>query len=132
VNTDVLEHVEDPISLISIYNNCLKEEGVLISHWNFTPCIKCHLPKHFHLRYTFNRIIPLLGFTKEIKNERHGHFFKKIRNVKIEDLYKAYKKKKFSKMIYPLNIVGDKIKRIIVIILKKVGIYVWVRKIIKR
>ena len=131
VNTDILEHVEKPIELIAIYNKCLKKGGMLISHWNFTPCVKCHLPKHFHLRYTFYRIVPLLGFTKEIKNERHGHFFKKIRNIRIEDLNKAYKREIYSKMIYPLNVVGDKVKRIIVIILKKVGIYVWVRKIIK-
>ena len=131
VNTDILEHVEKPIELIAIYNKCLKKGGMLISHWNYTPCVKCHLPKHFHLRYTFYRIVPLLGFTKEIKNERHGHFFKKIRNIRIEDLNKAYKREIYSKMIYPLNVVGDKVKRIIVIILKKVGIYVWVRKIIK-
>jgi len=60
VNTDILEHVEKPIELIAIYNKCLKKGGMLISHWNFTPCIRCHLPKHFHLRYTFNRIVPLL------------------------------------------------------------------------
>lgn len=131
VNTDILEHVEKPIELITIYNKCLRKGGMLISHWNFTPCIRCHLPKHFHFRYTFNRIVPLLGFTKEIKNERHGHFFKKISNARMEDLDKAYKREKYSKMIYPLNVVEDKIKRIIVIILKKVGIYVWVRKIIK-
>jgi len=121
VNTDILEHIEKPIELIAFYNKCLKKGGMLISHWNFTPCIKCHLPKHFHLRYTFNIIVPLLGFTKEIKNERHGHFFKKIRNVRVEDSDKAYKREKYSKMIYPLNIVGDKIKRIIVIILKRLA-----------
>lgn len=132
VNTDILEHVEKPIELIAIYNKCLKRGGILISHWNFTPCIKCHLPKHFHFRYTFNRVVPLLGFTKEIKNDRHGHYFKKIRNVRIENLDKAYKREKYSKMIYPLNVVGDKIKRIIVIILKKLVIYKLVKRVIKR
>jgi len=132
VNTDILEHVEKPIELIAIYNKCLKKGGMIISHWNFTPCIKGHLPKHFHFRYTFNRIVPLLGFTKEIKNERHGHFFKKIRNIRIEDLDKAYKREKYSKLIYPLNIVGDKIKKIIVIILKKLAIYDLVKRVIKR
>lgn len=53
VNTDILEHVKKPIELIAIYNKCLRKGGMLISHWNFTPCIRCHLPKHFHLRYTF-------------------------------------------------------------------------------
>lgn len=131
VNTDILEHIENPIELIVIYNRCLKKGGTLISHWNFTSCIKCHLPKHYHFRYTFNGIVPLLGFSEEIINERHGHYFKKIRDVRIEDLSKAYKREKYSKLIYPLNEVVDKIKRIIVIILKKIGIFEWVRKIIK-
>jgi len=132
VNTDVLEHVENPIESIAIYNKCLKKDGILISHWNFTPCNKCHLPKHFHFRYSFNGIVPLLGFSKEITNKRHGHYFKKIRNVNVEDLNKAYKREKFSKLIYPLNEFKEKIKRIIVIILKKVGIFKWIRKLIKR
>jgi len=132
VNTDILEHVEKPIELIAIYNKCLKKGGMLISHWNFTPCIKCHLPKHFHFRYNFNRVVPLLGFTKEIKNDRHGHYFKKIRNVRIENLEKAYKREKYSKMIYPLNVVGDKIKRIIVIILKKLAMYDLVKRVIRK
>jgi len=38
VNTDILEHVEKPIELIAIYNKCIKKGGMLISHWNFTPC----------------------------------------------------------------------------------------------
>jgi len=132
VNTDILEHVEKPIELIEIYNKCLKRSGILISHWNFTPCIKCHLPKHFHFQYTFNRIVPLLGFTKEIKNDRHGHYFNKIKNVKIENIDKAYKREKYSKIIYPLNVIGDKIKKIIVIILKKLALYDLVKRVIKR
>lgn len=131
VNTDVLEHVENPIELIAIYNKCLKKGGMLISHWNFTPCNKCHLPKHFHLRYTFNRIVPLIGFSKEITNKIHGHYFKKIRNVNVEDLNKAYRKEYFSKIVFPLNEIKEKIKIIIIIILKKVGIFEWIRKLIK-
>ena len=98
VNTDILEHVEKPIELIAIYNKCIKKGGMLISHWNFTPCVRCHLPKHFHLRYTFNRIVPLLGFTGEIKNKRHGHYFKKIENITTKELGNAYRKEKISKL----------------------------------
>ena len=132
VNTDILEHVEKPIELIANYNKCLKKSGMLISHWNFTPCIKCHLPKHFHFGYTFEKIIPLLGFSREIKNDKHGHYFKKIRDVKPENLDKAFMREKYSKLIYPLNVVGDKIKRIIVIILKKLAIYDLVKRVIRR
>jgi len=131
VNTDVLEHVEDPINLILIYNNCLKENGFLISHWNFTPCIKCHLPKHFHFRYTFYKIIPLLGFSNEIKNINHGHFYKKIKNTTKKDLNNAYRKEKISKVFYSLNKTIEKIKKIIVIILKKIRMYDLAKRAIK-
>jgi 2-polyprenyl-6-hydroxyphenyl methylase/3-demethylubiquinone-9 3-methyltransferase len=132
VNTDILEHVEKPIELIAIYNKCLRKGGILISHWNFTPCIKCHLPKHFHLRYTFDRIVPLLGFTKEIKNERHGHYFLKVKNITKEDLNNAYKKEKVSKLFYPLNETIEETKRIIVIILKKLAMYDLVKRVIRK
>jgi len=113
VNTDILEHVEDPISLISIYSNCLKKRGLLISHWNFTPCVKCHLPKHFHFRYTFNRIVPLLGFSEEIINKRHGHYFLKVKNITEEDMDNAYRKEKISKLFYPLNKTIYEIKKLL-------------------
>ena len=132
VNTDILEHVEKPIELIANYNKCLKKNGMLISHWNFTPCIKCHLPKHFHFRYTFEKIIPLLGFSGEIINDRYGHYFKKIRQVKPENLEKAFMREKYSKLIYPLNVVEDKIKRIIIIILKKLAMYDLVKRVIRQ
>ena len=81
------------------------------------------MPKHYHFRYTFNGIISLLGFSEEIINEMHGHYFKKIRDVRIEDLNEAYKREKYSKLIYPLNVVIDKMKRIIVILLKKIDVF---------
>jgi len=46
-------------------------------------------------------------------------------------LDKDCKKEKYSKLTYLLNVIIDKIKRIVVIILKKVGIFKWMRKIIK-
>ncbi len=132
VNTDVLEHVEDPISLISIYNNCLKDGGHLISHWDFAPCIKCHLPKHFHFKYTFEKIIPLLDFSNELKNNRHGHFFRKQRNVSTKDLNKAYQKEKISKLLYPLNKIIEEIKKIVVIVLKKLAMYDLMKRVVRR
>ena len=131
VNTDILEHVEDPIELIAIYNKCLKKDGMLISHWNFTPCIKCHLPKHFHFRYTFNKIVPLLNFSEEIINKRHGHYFLKVKNITKEDMNNAYRKEKISKLCYPINKIVEDIKKIIIIILKEIGVYDWVKRVIK-
>lgn len=132
VNTDILEHVENPIELIVIYNKCLRKSGMLISHWNFTPCIKCHLPKHFHFRYTFDKIIPLLGFSRELKNNRHGHFFRKQRNISTKDLNKAYQKEKISIFFYPLNKTIEEIQKIIIIVLKKLRIYDLVKRVTRR
>ena len=112
VNTDVLEHVENPIQLVGTFNQLLKDNGVLIAHWNFTPCIKCHLPKHFHFQYTFgSEIVPLLGFSKEISNRFHGHYYIKKKNITPEDLKHAYFKEKLSKKLYTLNVIQEKFKK---------------------
>lgn len=113
VNTDILEHIEKPIELIAIYNKCLRRGGMLISHWNFTPCVRCHLPKHFHFRHTFNRVVPLLGFSEEIINDRHGHYFKKIENITTKELGSAYRKEKISKLFYLLNKTIEEIKKLL-------------------
>jgi 2-polyprenyl-6-hydroxyphenyl methylase/3-demethylubiquinone-9 3-methyltransferase len=114
INQDLLEHVEDPIQLTTEFNHYLKKEGILISHWNFSSCIKCHLPKHFHFKYTFKKIIPFLGFSKEIKNNNHGHYYKKINYTTKINVIKAKILEKISKTIHPLllNIVLPVYKKI--------------------
>lgn len=103
--TDVFEHIEDPISLIINFNRHLKNSGMLVAAWNFTPCIKrCHLPKHFHFRYTMHRwIIPSLGFSYVEKSKGgHGYVFKKEKEVSENLIKKAYKLAFISKAVYPL------------------------------
>lgn len=124
VNTDVLEHVEDPIDLVAKWNKLLKEEGKLISHWHFKPSIKCHLPKHFHYRYTFARwIVPSLGFSSEIQNDKHGHCFRKERETTEDDLVRANRLSLVSKVIYPLANLLSSLKASVGKVLKITGIY---------
>lgn len=132
VNNDVLEYVENPINLISTFNASLKKGGILIAYWNFSYCIKGYLPKHFHFKYTFEKIVPLLGFSKELKNNKHGHFFRKERDIITKDLNKAYQIEKISRFFYPLNKTIEKIKKIIIIILKKLGMYNLVKRVVRR
>lgn len=58
---DVLEHVPNPIQLLSLMISYVKPNGYLLIANNFSPVIKCHLPATFHLRYTFNRIAEAMG-----------------------------------------------------------------------
>ena len=78
VCTDVLEHVDNPLSLFSEMVNSVSKNGYLIIANNFTPIIKCHLPHTFHLRYTFNLFAKVMGLTKigPLKGS-HATIFKK-------------------------------------------------------
>jgi 2-polyprenyl-6-hydroxyphenyl methylase/3-demethylubiquinone-9 3-methyltransferase len=58
---DVLEHVPNPIQLLSLMISYVEPNGYLIIANNFYPVIKCHLPATFHLRYTFDRIATAMG-----------------------------------------------------------------------
>jgi len=61
VCTDVLEHVQDPLSTFAEMISCVRLKGYLIVANNFNPVIKCHLPGNFHLRYTFRIFARLMG-----------------------------------------------------------------------
>ena len=61
VCTDVLEHVFDPLRLLSAFRSAVKPGGHLVIANCFYPVIKCHLPSTFHLRYTFDLFARLLG-----------------------------------------------------------------------
>ena len=54
VSTDVLEHVHDPLSLLSNLVKSIKKGGYIYIANCFSPVILCHLPCTFHLRLTFD------------------------------------------------------------------------------
>ena len=61
IATDVLEHVPNPIEIFVRMIHCVKPNGYLLIANNFYPVIKCHLPRTFHLRYTFDIIAKNMG-----------------------------------------------------------------------
>jgi len=78
VSTDVLEHVPDPLKTFGDMILSVKDNGYLIIANNFFPRIKCHLPRTFHLRYTFNLFAKFMGLVIICPlEESHATIFKK-------------------------------------------------------
>ena len=77
ISTDVLEHVPDPLSLLSEMINQVKPNGYLIIANCFYPVIKCHLPCTFHLRYTFNIFTRFMGLQRLETLNDHIHIYQK-------------------------------------------------------
>jgi 2-polyprenyl-3-methyl-5-hydroxy-6-metoxy-1,4-benzoquinol methylase len=61
VSTDVLEHVPDPLELLSAMVTAVRPGGHLFIANCFFPVIACHLPGTFHLRYSFDNFCCALG-----------------------------------------------------------------------
>lgn len=61
VSTDVLEHVPDPLSLLSAMVDAVRPGGHLLIANCFYPVIACHLPRTFHLRFSFDAFCQALG-----------------------------------------------------------------------
>ncbi|MEM6838162.1 MAG: methyltransferase domain-containing protein [Cyanobacteria bacterium P01_C01_bin.120] len=79
VCTDVLEHVDDPIKLLSDMVSKLSTNGYLLIANHFYPSIKCHLPSTFHLRHTFKELAELMGLQYESKlHEDYIQIFQKV------------------------------------------------------
>lgn len=83
VSTDVLEHVRDPLRTLAEMIGAINDNGHLIIANNFYPVIKCHLPKTFHFRYTFNIFVILffrLKYLGPLKGSHATVFRKKVIN----------------------------------------------------
>jgi 2-polyprenyl-3-methyl-5-hydroxy-6-metoxy-1,4-benzoquinol methylase len=61
ISIDVLEHVPDPLKTFSEMIDCVHTGGYLIIANNFYPVVKCHLPRTFHLRYSFDFFSKCMG-----------------------------------------------------------------------
>ena len=64
VSTDVLEHVHEPLTLLSKLVSSVKNGGYIYVANCFSPVILCHLPCTFHLRLTFDLFCNLMGLKK--------------------------------------------------------------------
>lgn len=81
ISTDVLEHVPDPLFLLSEMINQVKPNGYLIIANCFYPVIKCHLPCTFHLRYTFNIFTRFMGLKRLETLNNHIYIYQKCKMV---------------------------------------------------
>ena len=78
LSTDVLEHVEDPLSVFSTMIGSVRTGGYLVIANCFYPVIKCHLPQNFHFRFTFNLFAKLMGLERIGQlNGSHATIYKK-------------------------------------------------------
>lgn len=82
VCTDVLEHVPDPLMDLERMVKSVKIGGNLIIANHFYPVIKCHLPKLFHFRYTFDFFIKQMGCERVGQlTGSHAIIYRKVNNV---------------------------------------------------
>ena len=102
VSTDVLEHVEDPLSIFKKMIDSVQLNGYLLIANNFYPVIKCHLPTTFHLRFTFNKFAAIMGLDVIGRcEESHATVYKKISENKI-NWHKIRVFEQLSKLSFPL------------------------------
>jgi 2-polyprenyl-3-methyl-5-hydroxy-6-metoxy-1,4-benzoquinol methylase len=87
VSTDVLEHVADPLKLLREMRDVVRPDGYLLLANNFHPVIKCHLPRHFHLRATFELFALALGLARIGRvPDTHAVIYRKLRSpVQVPD-----------------------------------------------
>lgn len=101
VTTDVLEHLDNPLDGLSNIYNALQENGTALIGHCFYPVIKCHLPKNFHYRYTFNYFASKIGFKKIkiLENSEYITIFQKKQKTTSSELQFQ---KKLSQILFSL------------------------------
>ena len=82
---DVLEHVMDPVLLAYEISGTVCKGGFLIFANCFYPVIECHLPRTFHLRFTFRYVMRALGlrYIGNIPGAEHIQVFQKIEGLSL-------------------------------------------------
>jgi 2-polyprenyl-6-hydroxyphenyl methylase/3-demethylubiquinone-9 3-methyltransferase len=103
VSLDVLEHVPDPLNLLSEMVRSVKPGGYLIIANHFFPSIKCHLPSTFHLRYSFDRFAAMMGLRSLGRCEgSHATIYQKLQDQEINwQVIRA--RETLSKQLFPLR-----------------------------
>ncbi|WP_150466452.1 class I SAM-dependent methyltransferase [Francisella sp. SYW-9] len=102
VSTDVLEHVPDPLKDFASMIKSVKQDGYLIIANCFYPVIKCHLPRTFHFRYTFNQFAKMMGLeVVGLLEGSHATIYKKVEEKKTNWL-KIRLFEKLSKIVFPI------------------------------
>jgi len=78
LSTYVLEHIADPLAEFSAMSDSVRAGGYLVIANCFYPVIKCHLPRNFHFRFTFDLFAKLMGLERIGQlNGSHATIYKK-------------------------------------------------------
>lgn len=102
ISTDVLEHVPDPLEDLSAMIGSVKTGGSLMIANAFFPVIKCHLPRCFHFRYTFNCFAHMMGLRNMGPLEGcHGTVFEKV-DCRRQNWNKLRFYEKVSRILFPV------------------------------
>lgn len=85
VSTDVLEHVDNVLETFNIMLESLQIGGKALIGNCFYPVIDCHLPKHFHFRYTFRHIATLMGvaYIGDIQGAEYVQIYHKTKPTRV-------------------------------------------------
>ena len=88
---EVLEHIEDPISLAYDLGCAVKFGGFVIFANCFSPVILCHLPCTFYLRHTFILLMRFLGFkyVGVVEGADHALVFKRQGILRLKNARRA-------------------------------------------
>lgn len=82
MSTDVLEHVADPLNDFAGMIKSVRINGYLVIANAFYPMIKCHLPKNFHFKYSFNHFSKIMGLEIiGILDGSHATIFRKVEDI---------------------------------------------------
>lgn len=112
VAQDVLEHVEEPVSLAAQLAGALREGGIALFANCFHPLIQCHLPSTFHLRHSFPRVMGALGlhYLGVVEGAEHAQVFRRCGPLFIE---RARSAEALSRLLGPtLNFAGAAVSRV--------------------
>ena len=113
---DVLEHVDDPISLAVDLINSTKMNGYLIFANCFYPDIKCHLPATFYLRHTFPNLMVYAGlrFVERIGGAEHALVFKRVDAIQSQNLINSNTRaKSFGLLLNGIHSGVSKVKQLV-------------------
>jgi 2-polyprenyl-6-hydroxyphenyl methylase/3-demethylubiquinone-9 3-methyltransferase len=98
---DVLEHVEDPVGLVSRLVLSVLPGGLIIFANCFYPVIQCHLPATFHLRHTFVCIMRYFGleYLTRVPGAEHALIFRRKRKLNMNLVRRS---ERFSQLLGPI------------------------------
>ncbi|WP_238700373.1 class I SAM-dependent methyltransferase [Helicobacter jaachi] len=90
VCTDVLEHVDDVIGCFKGMLDSVKVGSSVLIGNCFYPVIACHLPKHFHFRYTFKLIAKTMGLKFEgvVSGASYVEIYTKVKPTRVSFITK--------------------------------------------